>query len=48
MTPLFAGLLGGEMNFDRFFQEVTAIVIHKCGELFWLVIVPKVLFFVLD
>ncbi len=30
VTPLFAGLLGGEMNFDRFFQEVTAIVIQKC------------------
>jgi hypothetical protein len=34
VTPLFAGLLGGEMNFDRFFQEVTAIVIHKCVALF--------------
>ncbi|XP_046462778.1 serine/threonine-protein kinase TBK1-like [Daphnia pulex] len=29
VTPLFAGLLGGEMNFDRFFQEVTAITNRK-------------------
>ncbi|KAK4024577.1 hypothetical protein OUZ56_010000 [Daphnia magna] len=29
VTPLFAGLLGGEMNFDRFFQEVTAITTRR-------------------